>query len=83
MIAKCLSIVMALLLLALLPSCNDLKSDYICTPTHRVQWWLEDINWNKRIEYDGEGIVIGVIDSGIDEEHPDLKGKSVCNNCIY
>lgn len=77
MIAKCLSIVMALLLLALLPSCNDLKSDYICTPTHRVQWWLEDINWNKRLEYDGEGIVIGVIDSGIDEEHPDLKGKVI------
>lgn len=68
---------MVLLLLVLFPSCNDLKSDYIHTPSHRVQWWLEDINWNKRLKYDGEGIIIGVIDSGIDKSHPDLKGKII------
>lgn len=54
-------------------SCNDLSN----TPAHRLQWWLEDINWdNDRLNYAGNGIRIAILDSGVDVTHPDLK------NCI-
>jgi major intracellular serine protease len=31
--------------------------------------------WNQKIE--GEGVLVGVIDTGIDDRHPDLRGKVV------
>lgn len=51
-------------------SCNDLSN----TPVHRLQWWLEDINWDdNRLNYSGNDVKIAIIDSGIDVNHPDLK----------
>lgn len=46
------------------------------TPAHRLEWWLDEIHWNeKRNAYDGSGIKVAVIDTGIDRSHPDLKNK--------
>ncbi len=47
---------------------------------HRLQWWLTDIGWDEgdRVPaINGEGVVIAVIDSGIDATHPDLEGRII------
>lgn len=42
---------------------------------HRLQWWLSAIGWDEeRTGVTGEGIRIAILDSGVDAEHPDLKG---------
>jgi subtilisin family serine protease len=40
------------------------------------QWWLDDFS-EARNAYNGEGVVIAVIDTGIDGNHPDLQGVVV------
>lgn len=43
---------------------------------HRRQSWLKSINWDdERLSYSGKNIKIAVIDSGIDQNIPELKGK--------
>lgn len=50
------------------------KNKFFSVPTHRLQWWLSDINWDsKRCEYSGKNIKIAIIDSGINSKHKDLK----------
>lgn len=47
---------------------------------HRLQWWLEAINWDAESRENGlsgDGILIAVIDTAIDIEHPDLVGKNI------
>ncbi len=47
---------------------------------HRLQWWLTDIGWdegNRIRSINGEGVVIAVIDTGIDATHPDLEGRII------
>ncbi len=45
-------------------------------PKHRLQLWLEELSWNgNRGCHDGESVVVAVIDTKINYEHPDLKGK--------
>jgi subtilisin family serine protease len=39
-------------------------------------WWLEDYGFDA-ISEDGKGVVIAVIDTGIDTSHPDLAGKVI------
>ena len=43
---------------------------------HRLQWWLSAINWDTtRTKETGKGIVVAILDSGVDASHPDLQGK--------
>lgn len=71
-IVKSILIVCVLILSVLISSCNYTQTAII--PPHRLQWWLEDINWDSnRTNYTGNGIRIAVIDSGVDFNHPDLK----------
>ncbi|MEL0316933.1 MAG: S8 family serine peptidase, partial [Aquiluna sp.] len=41
------------------------------TPTAEDQWWLADY---QQLELDGSGVRVAVIDTGIDDSHPDLDG---------
>lgn len=46
--------------------------------SHRLQWWLEAINWDssdRTNNLSGKGVRIAIIDTAIDETHPDLQGK--------
>lgn len=65
------------LIVSLLCSCSIIKNiKQVYVPEHRLQWWLDDINWNKkRVPFDGSGVRVAIIDSGIDVAHPDLKDK--------
>lgn len=48
--------------------------------SHRLQWWLKAINWdiqNRNDDLSGKDIHIAVIDTAIDESHPDLAGKII------
>lgn len=53
-------------------SCNSSKT--IIVPNHRLQWWLEEIEWDEnRTDISGKNIRIAVIDSGVDIKHSDIK----------
>lgn len=52
------------------------KSDYPSDSFAQYQWALKAVNGLNTInQYNGEGIIIGVIDTGIDFEHEDLKNQ--------
>lgn len=47
---------------------------------HRLQWWLPAINWDVESRTNGltgKGILIAVIDTAIDQSHPDLENKII------
>lgn len=49
------------------------KEDY----NHRLEWWLSYIDWDTdRLDYNGKGIKIAVLDTGVRSSHPDI------NHCI-
>lgn len=40
---------------------------------HRLEWWLNYIDWDTdRLKYNGKGIKVAVLDTGIDATHPDI-----------
>lgn len=52
------------------------KRDNFVPEKHRLQWWLHAINWDsERTNATGEGIRVAILDSGVDQNHPDLMGK--------
>ena len=73
---KLLLIILTITLLVCASACSNNNSDN----THRLQWWLNAINWdvqNRTNGLSGKGVVIAVIDTAIDESHPDLKDKII------
>ena len=71
-IKKIICTFLACLLPFMFCSCNS--STRITVPNHRLQWWLEEIGWDKnRTDVSGKNIKIAVIDSGVDVNHNDIK----------
>ena len=68
------TIICTMALECILSACGG--EQYIKIPEHRLQWWLTDINWDEtRLPYTGKGVRIAVLDSGIDNRHPDLRDQ--------
>ncbi len=79
------------------PEFNDraaaLAPEYAADPGFEAQWGLESINAHLAYAHvnllegpdvaPGEGVTIGVIDSGIDAEHPIFAGKTIHETFLY
>lgn len=73
---RIMAILLCLVLLLMVSGCDPFK--LVEVPEHRVQWWLDEINWDiTRFNYNGEGIRVAIIDSGVNCNHPDLKNKNI------
>ena len=44
--------------------CKEVKS-----PEHRMQWWLNELDWGKDIAFTGKEVEIAIIDTGVDLWH--------------
>ncbi|MCD7723772.1 MAG: S8 family serine peptidase [Clostridiales bacterium] len=71
-IKKTACIFLSCFLAFLLCSCN--YSTTVSIPNHRLQWWLDEIDWDdNRTDISGKDIKIAIIDSGVDINHNDIK----------
>lgn len=56
------------------------EAEEVAAPDRNVTWSIEKVNaprvWQE-MGLDGEGVVVGHIDTGIDPNHPDLAGKTI------
>ena len=76
LINKKILIVLAFLAVIFLSSCSNVEQGR----THRLQWWVEAINWDSQSRINnlsGKDVLVAVIDTAIDETHPDLDGKII------
>lgn len=82
---KCFRVICSFLLLfAVVISISACSKDEE-NRSHRLQWWLKAINWdipNRTSGLSGKGVLIAVIDTAIDESHPDLAGKIIEQHII-
>ena len=46
------------------------------TASAEEHWWLDDLGFSQTT-FDGSGVRVAVIDTGIDDEHPDLAGMVI------
>lgn len=66
------------------PSCTDCKSEIVdpepepteCFPINEMPWGIEKVNGGVG----GERIVVAVLDTGVDQDHPDLVGNII--DCV-
>ena len=54
---------------------NKKPSPEPCAPSQQIPWGVDKVNGG--FEGDGEGIIVAVLDTGIDTDHPDLVGNIV------
>jgi len=62
-------------------SCADKEFEH----SHRMQWWLDAIGWDcqdRPADMNGEGILIAIIDTAVDIDHPDIQGKVVKRHVV-
>lgn len=71
-------IVLMLFTIILMLNCMSCRPQSTNAVQHRLQWWLEALNWDRqRTEVTGKGVKIAVIDTGIDSSHPDLQNRII------
>ena len=71
---KFFCIVLCLIFFCSFASCSKKEEAVVFVPPHRLEWWLDDIEWNSdRIDVSGKNVRIAIIDCGVDTEHPDIK----------
>lgn len=80
---KLLLLFLCFIILFSLSACRENNS--ISEAKHRLQWWLQDINWDEEDRDEaltGKNVKIAIIDNGVDVTHPDLKTRTITQHRI-
>lgn len=77
-----ISFIIAIALISSIALIIVTQSNNSAIPKHRLQWWLEAIEWNTKRDYTGKGVKIAVLDTGIDMSHPDLQVANIVSRSM-